>query len=375
MSNFLDSGPKAYIHVDRLQTNFLEIQKQTKMCTIMAIVKTNAYGHGAELVAQSLSKVGCEWFGVFTHQEGIDLRRGGINKNIFILCKISEAAIHAAVHHDFTLNLSGWEDFTHLESYYQNYKKLPKVHLKIDTGMTRLGFKLDESEAVLDKIKSFEPLICNGIYTHFSTADEGNLDYTYSQIKRFQFVINQAENSGHSFQYKHCANSGGVLNIPDLDFNMVRVGLLMYGAYPSDQVSKSISVKPVMNFKGTVVELRKIKSGIPVSYGGIWTSTSDTQIGVVQAGFADGVPRPWNENGMVGLRGKQFPIAGRICMDQLMVDFGNEPIEIGDEVLFWGKEDEHEITVEDISEKIGLTPYVLFTNLSHRVKRIPIFTK
>jgi len=375
MSKLLESEPKAYIHVNRLQNNFLQIQKHSKMCNIMAIVKTNAYGHGAELVAQSLSKVGCEWFGVFTHEEGLVLRRDGIKKNIFILCKINEAAIHAAVHHNFTLNLSGWDDFTRLESYYKKYKDLPNVHLKIDTGMTRLGFNLDESEAVLDKIKSFKPLNCNGIYTHFSTADEGSLDYTHKQIKRFQSVINQAEKSGHSFQYKHCANSGGVLNIPELNFNMVRVGLLLYGAYPSDQVSKSIPVKPVMNFTGTVVDIRKINSGIPVSYGGIWTSSSSTQIGVIQAGFADGVPRPWNENGMVGFRGNQFPIAGRICMDQLMVDFGNEPVEIGDEVLFWGQDDRHEITVEEISRKIGLTPYVLFTNLSQRVKRIPIFTK
>ena len=238
--------------------------------------------------------------------------------------------------------------------------------------MTRLGFDFKDTDAVLDKIVNFKTLDCAGIYSHFATADEGDLGYAHTQLKRFQTIIQKAEQKGVRFRYTHCSNSGAILTLPESKFNMLRVGLLLYGVYPSDEVPRSIPVKPVMDFKGTIVEIRKIDAGIPVSYGGIWTSKKGTHIGVVQSGFADGVPRPWFENGTVGYRGKRYPLAGRICMDQFTVDFGNDDVGIGDEVLIWGEDHGIQIPIEEISKDILSTPYVIFTGLSNRVKRIPV---
>ncbi len=372
MYTLTQTGPKAYIHLDRLEHNFSVIQKHAENCSLMCIVKTNAYGHGGVLVSKSLEIAGCEWLGVFTHEEGIELRNAGIDQKIFVLCKLNKEALETAVEFNFSLNLSGWDDFELLETYYKDYRILPKIHLKIDTGMTRLGFNLKDTHAVLDKISNFPALDCEGIYSHFATADEGDLSYAYTQLKRFQSIIQKAENKGIHFRYTHCSNSGALLTLPESQFNMLRVGLLLYGVYPSEEVPQSINVKPVMDFKGTVVEMRKVDAGTPVSYGGVWTSKKDTQIGVVQLGFADGVPRPWFENGTIGYRGKRYPIAGRICMDQMTVDFGDDPVTIGDEVLIWGEDEKNHISIEEISREISSTPYVIFTGLSSRVKRIPV---
>ena len=372
MDGLVQTGPKAYINVDRLNHNFSLIQNHAENCSIMCIVKANGYGHGGVLVSQALQKAGCKWFGVFTHEEGIELRNAGLNQNIFILCKLNKVALEAAVEYNFSLNLSSWDDFELLEQFYSKKQILPKAHLKIDTGMTRLGFDFKDTDAVLDKIVNFKALDCEGLYSHFSTADEGDLRYAHTQLKRFQTIIHKAEQKGIRFRYTHCSNSGALLTLPESKFNMLRVGLLLYGVYPSDKVPRSIPVKSVMDFKGTVVEIRKIDAGVPVSYGGIWTSKKDTHIGVVQSGFADGVPRPWFENGTVGYRGRRYPLAGRICMDQLTVDFGNDDVAIGDEVLFWGEDHGIQISIEEISKDILSTPYVIFTGLSNRVKRIPV---
>ena len=373
MDGMVQIGPKAYIRVDRLNHNFSVIQNLAEDCSIMCIVKTNAYGHGGVVISQALEKFGCKWFGVFTHEEGIELRNAGINQNIFILSKLNQVAIEAAVEYNFSLNLSSWKDFELLEQFYIKKQILPKVHLKIDTGMTRLGFDFKDTDVVLDKIANFNTLACEGIYSHFATADEGDLRYAHTQLKRFQTIIHKAEQKGINFRYTHCSNSGALLTLPESKFNMLRVGLLLYGVYPSDEVPRFVPVKPVMNFMGTIVEIRKINAGTSVSYGGIWTAEKDTHIGVVQSGFADGVPRPWFENGTVGYRGKRYPIAGRICMDQLTVDFGDDDITIGDDVLFWGEDNGIQISTEEISRDILSTPYVIFTGLSNRVKRVPIF--
>jgi alanine racemase len=372
MDGLSQTGPKAYIHLDRLNHNFSEIKNRADNCSLMCIVKTDAYGHGGVLVSKTLEGAGCQWFGVFTHEEGIELRNAGVNQNIFVLCKLNKEALEAAVEYKFSLNLSSWEDFGLLEQFYRKNQILPKVHLKIDTGMTRLGFDFKDTESVLEKILEFRPLDCEGIYSHFATADEGELTYAHTQLKRFQSIIQKAEKKGIQFRYIHCSNSGALLTLPKSRFNMLRVGLLLYGVYPSDEVPQTIPVKPVMDFKGIVVELRKIEAGTPVSYGGIWTSKKETHIGVVQAGFADGVPRPWFEKGSVGYNGKQYPVAGRICMDQLTVDFGNDPVIIGDEVLIWGEDEKTRISVEEISKEISSTPYVIFTGLGNRVKKIPV---
>ena len=217
--------------------------------------------------------------------------------------------------------------------------------------------------------KSLIPFI-EGVYTHFATADEGDLSYAEKQLNDFRMVIEKVKNLGLKFKFIHCSNSGAVLNLKSSYFNMVRVGMLLYGAMPSNEVYDNIGIKPVMSFCGSIVNVRKVKKDTPVSYGGVYKTASDTNIAVIQTGFADGFPRPWYEDGYVIYNGKKFKIAGRVCMDQLMIDFGNLVPEIGDDVLFFGENKIGNLHVDIIADKINSTPYVLFTAIGGRTKRI-----
>ena len=238
--------------------------------------------------------------------------------------------------------------------------------------MTRLGFGLNDAEAIYRRLsKSLHPYI-EGVYTHFATADEGDLSYAEKQLNDFKTVIEKVENFGIKFKFIHCSNSGAVLNLEKSYFNMVRVGMLLYGALPSNEVSNSIGIKPVMSFCGSIVNVREVKKNTPVSYGGVYKTASDTNIAVIQTGFADGFPRPWFEEGYVIYNGQKFKIAGRVCMDQLMVDFGNVVPEVGDDVLFFGENHIGNLPIQTIADQINSTSYVLFTAIGGRTKLIYI---
>ena len=185
-------------------------------------------------------------------------------------------------------------------------------------------------------------------------------------------VVRKVESFGLKFKFIHCSNSGAVLNLENSYFNMVRVGMLLYGALPSNEVIDNIGIKPVMSFCGSIVNVRKVKKNTPVSYGGVYKTASDTNIAVIQTGFADGFPRPWFEYGYVIYNGQKFKIAGRVCMDQLMIDFGNVVPELGDDVLFFGDNQIGQLPVEIIADQINSTPYVLFTAIGGRTKIIYI---
>ena len=208
------------------------------------------------------------------------------------------------------------------------------------------------------------------MYSHFATADEGDLSYANSQLNKFSEVVEIAKKLEMSFDFVHCSNSGAILNVKDSRFNMVRTGMLLYGAFPSDEVPQKLSIKPVMTFTAPVVEIRDVKAGTQISYGGVYKTKSDTRIAVVQAGFADGVPRPWYIDGFVKFKNQNFKITGRICMDQLMIDVGSSDIQYGDEVLIFGSNEHGSIDVNEIANTINSTSYVLVTAIGIRPKRI-----
>ena len=215
-----------------------------------------------------------------------------------------------------------------------------------------------------------DSLNCEGIYSHYATADEGELSYAEYQLEQFNQVLQAAKKLDIKIKHKHFSNSGTVLNMPQTSFNLVRVGMLLYGAFPSEEVPMDMPIKPVMEFKGPVVALREVSAGTKVSYGGVWEAPQDTIIGVIQTGFADGFPRSWYMDGYVSLRGKYYPIAGRVCMDQFMVDFGEANVRVGDEVLIFGQNNTDTIHVEDIAQAIDSTSYVLLTAIGGRTERI-----
>jgi len=363
-------GPSAIIHLDALIHNFREVQRKLKNKPIMAVVKANGYGHGAVSVSKALEKAGAKYFAVFTIEEARELRMAEIKSDIFIFSRFHPDSLNEAVENNFTLNISCMEDIDNIIEFARNYNKAPKVHIKIDTGMSRLGLDMDEIDLLFEKLNQNPEIQVEGIYSHYATADEGDLSYAKYQLDKFQTVIRSARDHGIEFKFVHLSNSGTVLNLPESYFDIVRVGMLLYGAYPSDEVPMDLDLKQVMEFTGPIVSVRNVPKGTHVSYGGVYKTKNTTNLAVVQTGFADGFPRPWYKNGFVMYKGEKYPVAGRVCMDQLMVDFGNTIPSVGDSVLFWGENSNGKITVEEISKSIESTPYVLLTGIHGRTERI-----
>ena len=359
-------GPKVYIDLLQLKKNYQIVKSEVGEIPIMATVKANAYGHGAVEVSKALEQEGVRYLAVFTIDEGIELRDAGIKTDIFIYAKFDPTRVQEASKHNLTLNISSFDDLKALKAYNGNSVK---VHLKIDTGMTRLGVPYEQAEDFLKEANQIESIELEGLYSHFATADEGDLSYANSQLSKFNDIIEISKKLDISFAFIHCSNSGAILNVQDSRFNMVRAGMLLYGAFPSDEVPQELPIKPVMTFTAPVVEIRDVKAGTQISYGGVYTTKSDTRIAVIQAGFADGIPRPWYIDGFVKFQNQDFKITGRICMDQLMIDIGTADIKYGDEILIFGSNEHGSIDINHIAKKIDSTSYVLVTALGIRPKR------
>ena len=359
-------GPKVYIDLLQLKKNYHIVKSEVGEIPIMATVKANAYGHGAVEVSKALEQEGVRYLAVFTIDEGIELRDAGIKTDIFIYAKFDPTRVQEASKHNLTLNISSFDDLKALKAHNGNSVK---VHLKIDTGMTRLGVPYEQAEDFLKEANQIESIELEGLYSHFATADEGDLSYANSQLSKFNDIIEISKKLDISFAFIHCSNSGAILNVQDSRFNMVRAGMLLYGAFPSDEVPQELPIKPVMTFTAPVVEIRDVKAGTQISYGGVYTTKSDTRIAVIQAGFADGIPRPWYIDGFVKFQNQDFKITGRICMDQLMIDVGTADIKYGDEILIFGSNEHGSIDINHIAKKIDSTSYVLVTALGSPPKR------
>lgn len=363
-------NPVAEIHLDRLIRNYWKICDHVGDVKVMPVVKANAYGHGAVPVSKALEKEGVRFLSVFTMGEAIELRENGIESDILIFSRMTEDCLKPAVEWNITLNISWPDEIPLVADFVRRRGKGPKIHLKVDTGMTRLGVSFDEILDVLRELKKHPEIQLEGVYSHFATADEGDRTYAYLQLERFTQIVQASRDMNLPVKYYHIGNSGSVLNVPESFLGMVRVGMLMYGAYPSDETTECVEVEPVMNFKGPIVVVRRVKAGTPVSYGSVYAPENDAYVGVIQTGFADGFPRNWFERGYVGYRGKKYRIAGRVCMDQFMVNFENDVPEVGDEVLFFGDDGENRVRVEEIARDINTTTYVLMTAIGGRTERL-----
>ena len=362
--------PIIEIDLDRLKNNYLNIKKLIGKTSLLAVVKADAYGHGVIPISKHLESLGINFLAVFTIDEAIELRNNGINTDIIIFERLSNESFKLAIKYNIIVNVSWFSDLDIFKENIKKYKKCPKYHLKIDTGMTRLGIPYESS------VQFFEDLIekinvpPEGIYTHLATADEGDLSFAIEQKTRFDRILNNIKNK-IDLKWVHISNSGGVSNLDNSNYNLVRVGMLLYGALPSSSLKKIPKIEPVMNFKGQIVLVRRVKKNTPISYGGLYKTSKSSNIGVIQVGFADGMPRAWFKRGYVSWNGKKYKICGRVCMDQFMVNFENDKPEEGEKVLIWGKDNNNHIPIEIIAEDVGLNPYNLFTSISDkRAKKV-----
>ena len=362
-------GPKVVIHIDRLLANYDLIKNQLNQNRLMVVVKANAYGHGSVECARALEKHGCDSFAVFSVLEGIELRKNGIDSDILVFSKINDSYLNQANKYRLTLNASNLLDINLLESFRIKNGKSPQFHLKFDTGMTRLGINPSEAKKAFESISKELQRYCIGIYSHFATADEGDLTYAHEQLSKFNKILSIAKSTGIHFETIHFSNSGAALNIDQDEFDQVRVGMLIYGAFPSNEVPMDIPILPVMEFRAPIVEVRNVDKDTQISYGGVYKTVAKSNIGVIQCGFADGIPRLWHQKGYVSYNGKQYKIAGRICMDQFMVNFENDTPRLGEEVLIFGSNNTDNIRMETIAETIDSTPYVIATDIKGRTQR------
>ena len=363
-------GPKAYINSLKLKKNILNIKKTIGNRNMMVVVKANGYGHSVLKILDILKSDSHLIYCTFSIEEALEIRKNSIQNRILIFSKLQEEWLHLAEKYNIWVNASSLNDLRLLAKFFKDNNNCPKIHLKFDTGMTRLGFNFKDFKSVFDYVVQNSFLPIEGIYSHFATADEGDSSFVKIQLQRFCTILEDGKKRGVDFNFIHCSNSGAVLNNYGEIFNTIRVGMLAYGIAPSEEVPMTISVEPVMSFCGPVVNLRKVPKNTPISYGGLYVTKRVTNIGVVQMGFADGIPRPWYQKGYVSYNGRHYNIAGRICMDQFMVDFGDAKPKIGDEVLVFGKKKNDFIPVETIASEIDSTPYVVLTGIHGRTEYV-----
>ena len=363
---------KADIDLDAIHENVVNAKALTKPGTkLMAIIKADAYGHGAVMVAQTLEDV-ADAYGVAILEEGIELRQAGINKPILILGYTPAPLYSAMIKYDIATAVFEYDMAKKMSDTAEKMGKKAKVHIKLDTGMSRIGFKQDdESLAVIKKIAELPGIEIEGCFTHFATMDEKDKTKAMKQFERYMDFVKRIEDAGIKIPVKHVSNSAGIIEKPEVNLDMVRDGICVYGMYPSEEVDKTkLKLTPAMEIKSYVSFVKTLKAGVEIGYGGTYTTTGETVVATIPVGYADGYSRVLSNRGRVLIKGKSFPIIGRICMDQFMVDVTEIPeAKFMDPVTLVGKDKDAVIRVEDLSDLSGRFNYEFVCDLSKRVPR------
>ena len=341
----------------------------TKLC---GILKTDGYGHGAVAIAKTIDPV--VWgYGVATVEEGIILRRHGIEKPILVLGSVNPAYYEDLILHDIRPAIFQYERAERLSETACRLGKDAAIHIKLDTGMSRIGMTpTEESIAEILRIAKLPHIIVEGIFTHMATADETDKTKALAQAERFQMVCQRVKAEGVPVQVCHCSNSAGIIDLPQLNLDMVRCGISLYGMYPSDEVQKErMPLRPVLSLYSEISYLKTIPEGTEVSYGGTFTAPKEMRLATIPVGYGDGYPRNLSNRGYVLIHGKKAPVCGRVCMDQFMVDVTDiEEAQEGDLVTLIGTDGAEQITVEELAALAGTFHYEFVCDLGKRIPRV-----
>ncbi|MDR1315763.1 MAG: alanine racemase, partial [Spirochaetales bacterium] len=326
------------IHTDNFLYNLGEIRRITgSEIKISAAVKANAYGHGACVIARAAEKGGADFLGVASPAEGAELRAAGIALPILLYGLCLPAEVRTPVENGISAAVACEEDIAAFEKAARCLDKKARLHLKIDTGMGRIGCAPEESAALARRIALSTHLVLEGVFTHFSSSDEADLSFTQKQMNAFSRAVESIRAAGINPGIVHASNSGAILQYPAAGFSMVRPGIILYGYYPSGDTRRFFTPKPVMEMRAPVLFVKSVEAGTSVSYNRTWTARRKTYIATLGAGYADGYPRSVSNKGRVLIRGKSYPVAGRVTMDQTMVDLGAETdVKAGEEAVLFG---------------------------------------
>lgn len=366
---------RTYVKVDlnAILNNVNEIKKQIdKNVKIMAVIKADGYGHGAVSLGEFLEdKV--DYYGVATIEEAMELRENGLELPILILGYTSPSQYVDLVKNNITQTVYNLKMAEEMSKAGQVFGKEAKIHIALDTGMTRIGFKPDEEGMLAVKeIAEMDNLRIEGLFTHFSTADERDKNYSELQMNRYDDFVNLIEKKQINIPIKHMCNSAGIMEFNHHRFQMVRGGIILYGLYPSEEVNKaSIQLKPALEWKTHVINVKTVEEGHGVSYGKTYITENKTKIATLSIGYADGYPRALSSKGRVLIHGEYAPIIGRICMDQMMVDVTHiDNVKIEDEVTLVGRDGNNFISVEELAHMAGSFNYEFVCGIGKRVPRI-----
>ena len=357
------------INLEQIVHNYHQIRRFCQR-PVMAILKANAYGHGIIEVAKRLEKESVAYFGLAYLEEAVLLRKSGIETPILVLGGVIGEQIPTFIEYDLTITASSVDKLKAIEAAARALGTRAKVHLKIDTGMERIGVHYYSAEAIIQQALKCEHVLLEGIFSHFANADCLNNTYSQLQLERFQMVLRSVEEVGLQIPIRHMSNSGAVLQFPQARFDMVRVGLLLYGVYPSMELPRKIDVSLAMKWVTRVVYFKVVKPNHPVSYGSLWKSNKMVRVVTIPVGYGDGYHRRMTGSAKVLIRGKRYPLVGAICMDQAMVNIDWDEAYNGDEVVLLGKQGESEITVEELAQWAGTIPYEILTSINTRVSRV-----
>lgn len=365
----------ARIDLDAIAYNMEQMKQNLSPSTqILAVIKADGYGHGAVQIAEMLENVDYIWgFAVATLDEAVVLRTEGIKKPILVLGCVFPDQYMAMLKHDIRMNVYTEEMAESISQMAAREGMTAYMHIKLDTGMGRLGFDVsDDSVAAIERISKMKNVKLEGIFTHFAKADEIDKSFTQMQIREFCGMVNKLKENDVTFHYEHCANSAAIIDVKDANFDLVRAGISTYGLYPSEEVKKeNVKLKPALELKSHVAFVKEIDAGVAISYGGTFVSKEKMKIATIPVGYADGYPRNLSNTGVVLIRGKKAPIVGRVCMDQFMVDVTHiEGVGFGDKVTLIGTDGNETITVEDLSELSGRFNYEFVCDLGKRIPRV-----
>jgi alanine racemase len=360
----------AEIDLNALRHNLAIIREFVAPSKVMASIKANGYGHGLERTALCLQEAGIDSLGVAYIEEAIALRTCGVTIPILVFGGLLKDQLELYIKHDVDVTASSVSKLEHIDATAARLGRRSRVHLKIDTGLERIGVHHYSSDPFFEAALKAKHCDVVGVYSHFADADINNPELAKLQLERFLSALRYYEERSPSPFLRHIANSAGIMTLKESHLDMVRPGLSLYGVYPGGGYESVLSIKPVLSLKSQVVYFKVVKRGAGVSYGHTWHAPEDVRVVTVPLGYGDGYLRALSNKGSAIIRGQRYPVVGRVCMDQLMVNIGQGEAYNGDEVIFIGKSGDDRISVEDLAAAIDTTPHEILVLLNQRIPRI-----
>lgn len=337
---------------------------------VLAVVKADAYGHGVEHVVPALAAEGVEWFGVALVEEGVELRQAGVSQPILVLGGVWSEQIDSLLMHDLTPTIFDLETARMLNEKAEASGVCCRYHLKVDTGMSRLGFSYDRIGETLAGLRTLGSLHLEGVFSHFALADEPRNPFNQVQVERFRQSLETIRRAGFNPELVHVSNSAAHFSVDLPECNLVRPGIALYGALPSEHFRDQLALQPVMSFRSRVAQIKEVPEGTGISYNHRFVTGKTSRIAAIPVGYADGYNRLLTNRGRVLLRGQFAPVVGTVCMDWIMLDVSEVVgVEVGDEVTLLGRDNGHIIWAEEWAEKVDSIPYEIFCGISRRVPR------